>query len=161
MVVPPSVADNGTPDVSIAKLFRAWLLSTLVCAGLLALWVVLQAVLYGRTAHLWLNVINVAVPFAALFAVTLTIYMAVFGLIERWKASPVSRNAAVVLGAVLAPLSYAAIAAWFHESDDPQTLGGWIRFWAAHLPAVLVAMLPFAVAGAVFGLLWPGTRRRT
>jgi hypothetical protein len=105
--------------------------STLACAGLLALWVVFQAVLYGRTAHLWLNVINVAVPFAALFAVTLTIYMAVFGLIERWTASPVSRNAALVLGAVLAPLSYLATAAWFHESDDPQTLGAWIRFSAA------------------------------
>ncbi len=91
----------------IEKLFRPWLLSTLACAGLLALWVVLQAVLYGRTAHL-------------------------------------------------------AIAAWGHESDDPQTLGAWIRFWAAHArhaPAVLVAMLPFAVAGAVFGLLWSGTRR--
>jgi|SRR5690242_9803059 hypothetical protein len=110
MVVPPSVADNATPDVSIAKLFRAWLVSTLACAGLLALWGVVQAVLYGGTAHLWLNVINLGV---------------------------------------------------FHDSDDPQTLGAWIRFWTAHVPPVLVAILPFAVAGAVFGLLWPGTRRRT
>ena len=142
------------------RAFRAWLISVIACVVLLLLWVAGQQVLHGRLGHLMHNMLDVSVAFSAVFAVVaVAVYIPVFGVLSALLRERFGRIAAAIVGACLAPTSYLAIVWRSHEAEDPQTLSAWLADWTRHLPEVAAGILPFAIAGIVFGLLWSNGRQ--
>lgn len=149
------------------RAFQSWCFSALACLGLLAVWVVAAQLAVGRAAHLLPNMLDVSLAFGAIFAVVAAaVHVPVFTLLEAVLPRRLSRPVASSIGAGLAPVAHLGIAWRFREAEDPQTVTAWLIYWAAHLPELAIGILPFAAAGALFGLLWAGahdertTRRR-
>lgn len=141
----------------VVKAIRAWVGSVAASAGMWALWVAGMHLLTGRTDHLVHNAADVSLAFGGTFALTAAlVYIPAFSLIESLRRNALNRYATVAVGVALSPSAYVALAWRFREAPDPQTLGGWVVYWAGHIPGVVLGVLPFAIAGAVFGWLWRG-----
>jgi hypothetical protein len=137
------------------RAFRTWFLSALACMGLLAVWVAAAQLAVGRTAHLMHNMLDVSLAFGALFAAAAAaVYVPVFSLLESVLRRRLSRSVASAVGAGLAPVAYLGVAWRFREAEDPHTVTAWLTYCAARLPELAIGILPFAAAGALFGLLW-------
>jgi hypothetical protein len=147
--------------MTFAAAIRAWLGSVVACVVLLMAWVAVMQLLSGRMTHLVHNAVDVSIGFGGIFALTAAVvyvptFVAVRAFLGRWP----SRTTAALLGAALAPVAYLAIAWRFRESEGPQTLTALLQYWVLHLPEFAFGSLPFALAGAVFGILWSGGRHR-
>jgi hypothetical protein len=136
---------------------RVWLASVVVCGCVLAAWVATAQLLTGQMSHAVHNMVDVSFAFGAVFALTAAVvHVPVFIALSGLLVHPLRRAMAVFVGVGLAPAAYLAVAWRFRESEDPHTLATWAGYWAGHLPELVIGSLPFAVAGAVFGLLWSG-----
>ena len=147
--------------MSLIAVMRPPAQSTLACGALLAVWIAAAQLMTGRTSGLLHNMLDASIPFAAVFAAAgLVLYTPVFlltGVLVRRAFTPAL---ATLLGAVLAPAAYLAVAWTFRESQDPQTPGAFIRYWSTHLVDLALGALPFIVAGGLFGHCWSRQRER-
>lgn len=145
----------------VLRVVRAWLISVVACALLLVAWVVIDAGLSGRGEHAWRNAIDRAGAFAAIFgAVAATLHVPIFLILNVLAAERLTRAVAVLVGAALAPAVTLALATAFGGSTGPQTPLEWSRYWLDNPAAFLASVVPFAIAGGVFGLAWVGRRAR-
>ncbi len=136
---------------------RAWLTSVVACVCLLAAWVAASQLLVGRPSHVVHNMLDVSIAFGAVFAVTAAVlHVPVFLALSGLLVHPLRRTMAVLVGVGLAPAAYLAVAWRFRDAEDPHTVAAWAWYWAGHIPELVIGSLPFAVAGAVFGVLWSG-----
>jgi len=141
----------------LIKAARVWLTSVVACVCLFAAWVAVMQLLAGRPSHALHNMLDVSIAFGAVFAVTAAVlHVPVFMALSVLLADPLRRTAAILVGAALAPAAYLAVAWRFRESEGPQTIAALLRYWAGHVPELVIGSLPFALAGLVFGLLWSG-----
>ena len=131
----------------LSKPARALSISVLVTAALVAAWIVVAQALSGRWS------LYTSIDVGALFVVPLVVSVFVFCLpgfvlLTRLGNAWQSRTVAVLAGAVLSSLPAIIMLGLFMsgDSDSPQT----IAESAEYLPLVL----PFAIPGAVFGLVW-------
>ena len=139
-----------------ARAVRSWIGSVLTCIGALALWVMAAQTLSGRPEHLLHNMIDVSIAFGAVFAVVAAVlHVPVFAALGRLVQGPGRRFVAFAVGMGLTPAAYIAVAMTLRESEDPGTVTGWLSYWAGHPGELAIGLLPFMLAGAVFGLLWP------
>jgi hypothetical protein len=148
----------------LRRAVRSWFVSAFGCVALLGLSVAVGQLAVGRPAHLLHNMLNVSVAFGALFALAAAaVYVPVFTVLDAVLRRQLSRSVASAVGAGLAPAAYLGIAWRFREAEDPQTVTAWLAYWASHPPEFAIGILPFAAAGALFGVLWAGTNneRRT
>jgi hypothetical protein len=136
---------------------RVWLASVVVCGGVLAAWVATAQLLTGRMSHAVHNMVDVSFAFGAVFALTAAVvHVPVFIALSGLLVHPLRRAVAVLVGVGLAPAAYLAVAWRFRDAEDPHTVAPWAWYWAGHIPDLVIGSLPFAAAGAVFGLLWSG-----
>jgi hypothetical protein len=141
--------------MSVAGAFRAWLGSAVACVALLAAWVTAAQLLTGRMTHLAHNVVDVSIGFGGIFALTAAVlYVPVFAAVGAALHHHMTRAMGILIGIALAPAAYLAIAWRFRDSDSPQTITALVLYWVAHLPEFALGILPFAIAGALFGILW-------
>lgn len=134
---------------------RAWVISVLACALLLAALIIVQGAWWGRLAQAPANAVDIALAFGAVFAaVAATLHLPVFLILSITAASRLTRGVAALIGAALAPVVYLGVAMAFRESEGPQTALAWTRYWAQNPAAFLGGVVPFAIAGAIFGLAW-------
>jgi hypothetical protein len=84
------------------------------------------------------------------------VYIPTFILLDAFLRRPLKRPRAVLIGSMLALLPRLLIAWRFEESESATA---WLFYWARHLPQFPFAVLPFAIAGAVFGWLWCETEK--
>ena len=137
------------------KAARAWGLSVLAFMALLALWSVASHLATGRLSYLLHNTVDLALGFGAVFAVALAlVHVPIFALTDAFRSRRLTRRAAAWLGAALAPCGYLMIAWRFGEFDGRHSIAQWLLYSAAQLPAVMLALLPYVLAGALFGVLW-------
>jgi cytochrome bd-type quinol oxidase subunit 2 len=138
--------------MSYTKAARAWLGSVVTFAALLGAWfVAVQA--FGTVNDDVLRVAaRAAIGFAAIFAIAaVLVYIPTFSALEALSHRRLSRTRAIVLGVALALVPRLVVAWRFQESASP---AAWLLYWARHLARFPIGILPFAIPGAVFGLLW-------
>jgi hypothetical protein len=141
------------------RALTSWFASSLAVVVSLAVWVAAMEVSAARLEHLAHNIVDVSLAFGAMFAVTAAVlYVPVFSLLGAGLGPRLRRPLAAAIGLALAPAAYLAVAMQFREGEDPQTIAAWLTYWAANLPEVGIGILPFAVGGALFGLMWTGWR---
>jgi hypothetical protein len=139
----------------MAGAFRAWLGSAAACVAVLAAWVAAGQLLTGRMTHLVHNVVDISIAFGGIFALTAAVlYVPVFAAVGAALPHHMTRRVGILMGIALAPAAYLAIAWRFRESEGPQTITAVVLYWVRHLPEFAFGILPFAIAGAVFGILW-------
>jgi len=127
----------------LIKAARIWLASVVACVGVLAAWIAAAQLLAGRMSHVFHNMVDVSLAFGAVFAVVAAVvHVPVFIVLSALLADPLRRAVAILVGVGLAPAVFLAVGWRFRE------------FEAANLPELVSGSLPFAVAGAVFGMLW-------
>ena len=147
--------------MSVSGAFRAWLGSAVACIALLAAWVTAGQLLTGRMTQLAHNVVDVSIAFGGIFALTAAVlYVPVFAAVGAALRHHMTRTMGILMGIALAPAVYLAIAWRFRDSDGPQTISALVLYWIAHLPEFAFGMLPFAIAGALFGILWSRSTAR-
>jgi hypothetical protein len=141
----------------LTRPLRAWTLSVGTCIVLIAASVALTQTISGRRDHLLHNTLDVSIGVGLVFAlIAALLYLPIFGVVAAGFRQQVTRMRAVGLGAALAPIAYLAVLWRFRESEDPQTLAAWVGYWARH-PEITVGVLPFVVAGAIFGWIFSST----
>jgi hypothetical protein len=148
----------------MGRAIRAYVGSVLACAILLFVWTLGQHALSGRWDDAGRNAVDVALSFGGVFAVVAaTLHVPIFLILTSVARESLTRPVAVLVGAVLAPAVYLALALAFRESEGPQTPFEWVHSWAGNPGGLLAGIAPFALAGAVFGLawVWPGSRVRS
>jgi hypothetical protein len=139
----------------IGRAVRAWFLSVLACVALLFLWGLAQHALLGRWDSAGRTALDVSLAFGSVFAVVAaTLHLPIFLILTIFAPQRVTRTVAMTVGAGLAPVVYLAIAMAFNESDGPRNLFEWLRYWGRNPGNLLGGVLPFALAGALFGLAW-------
>jgi hypothetical protein len=82
------------------------------------------------------------------------LYVPTFSVLGGVLGPRLTRAVAVLVGAGLAPAVTVARGLVFREAGDPQTILGWLLYWVSNSVGLLVSSLPFAIAGALFGLFW-------
>ena len=93
------------------------------------------------------------------FAIGATfVYIPTFILLNRSLRRPLTRTRAVLIGGALGLVPRILIAWRFEESGLGTAL---VIDCVRRLPHFALSVLPFAIAGAVFGLLWYGKRGTT
>lgn len=65
-----------------------------------------------------------------------------------------TRRLGLLVGAGLAPAVTVARGLVFREAGDPQTILGWVLYWVTNAVGLLISSVPFAIGGALFGLVW-------
>lgn len=72
--------------------------------------------------------------------------------------------AAVPVGAALAVVPFAIVLLLLRESEDPESIGGYLRFWRRVPGELFLSFVPMAAAGAMLGWIigsrTPATSRR-
>jgi hypothetical protein len=133
--------------VALSKPARAVSISVLVTAALVAAWIVIAQALSGRWS------LHTSIDVGALFIVPLVVAVLVFCLpgfvlLTRLGNAWQNRTAAVLAGAVFSSVPAIIMLGLFMsgDSDSPQTI--------AESTEYLPLVLPFAIPGAVFGLVW-------
>jgi hypothetical protein len=134
---------------------RAWVLSVVACVGAWAAYVGAMQFVNGQTRTMWHNMFDVSLAFGSVFAVTAALlYIPTFSVLGGVLGPRLTRAAAVLVGAGLAPAATVALGLVFRDAEDPQTILGWLLYWASNSVWFLVSSIPFAIAGALFGLFW-------
>jgi hypothetical protein len=111
--------------------------------------------LSGRLEHLWKNALGLSLAFGSVFAfVAGLLYVPAFVVLSAVTGRLLTGVVAAVIGAALSPVVYLAVAWQFREAEDPQSVQAWILYWKSHLSEVIIGMLPFVGAGALFGWFW-------
>jgi hypothetical protein len=139
----------------IGRAVRAWGLSVLGCVALLFLWGLARHALLGRWDSAWRTALDVSLAFGSVFAVVAaTLHLPMFLILTIFAPQRITRTVAVTVGTALAPVVYLAIAMAFNESDGPRDVFEWMRYWGRHPGGLLAGVVPFALAGAVYGFAW-------
>jgi hypothetical protein len=86
------------------------------------------------------------------------VYIPTFILLDAFVRRPLNRRRALLVGGILALVPRLLIAWRFEEAESA---AAWLLYWVRHLANFPFAVLPFAIAGAVFGLLWCETGKNT
>jgi hypothetical protein len=134
---------------------RAWVLSIVACVGAWAAYVGGMQFVNGQTRTMWHNMFDVSLAFGSVFAVTAALlYIPAFSVLGRVLGPRLTRAAAVLVGAGLAPAATVVRGLVFREHGDPQTILGWLLYWITNSVGLLVSSVPFAIAGGLFGLFW-------
>ncbi len=135
------------------RVVRAWLGSVATCAVfLLVVWVVSVGDLRGPQNDLEQVTSFAFIGIGLAFAITAAgIYIPTFILFDTLLGTPLNRARAVLVGGILA-LVPRLLFAW--RVEESQSATAWLLYWARHLPQFPVTMLPFAIGGVAFGLLW-------
>lgn len=132
---------------------RAWSASVFTCACFLAAFTLIMHAIAGRWQQALHNVADMTVAFTAVFAVVAAVlYVPTFILLGCVLRERLTRPVAVIGGAMLASFVLLAVAMVFREGDAPQTAWQWAMYWAQNLPGVAIGLIPYAAAGAAFGL---------
>jgi hypothetical protein len=135
------------------RILRAWVVAVLICLGMMVMWGLIMTALTGRWEHAAHNIPDVTVAFTSVFAVVALASIPLFLIFER-VLRPLGVKTAVVAGVLVGAVGYLAIRRVFAESEDPQTIWGWVRYWAAHPLGFAASAAPFMAAGAIFGFAW-------
>jgi hypothetical protein len=61
---------------------------------------------------------------------------------------------AAAMSAASGPLALVVFVLLFRDTEGPQVVSEWLRYWATHLMDTAIGSLPFVIAGAVFGWSW-------
>jgi len=131
----------------------AWIGSVVTYAGiLLAGWVGTMG-LRGPQSDFEQRATAGLVGFCILFAMTSAlVYVPIFTFLDSWLRRPMNRTKALLVGAGLAIVPRLIMAWRFGEFESPTA---WVGYWVRHPTGFPLGFLPFVIAGAVFGLLWP------
>ena len=141
--------------MSFARASRAWILSVATCIGVTAAWMTASSVAKGRLDHIWHNTIDFSLALGSAYALTAAlVFFPAFAILAIVSPRMMRPIAATAVGAVLGPLALVAFVLIFRESEGPQTVSEWLRYWAAHLTDTAIGSLPFVIAGAMFGWSW-------
>jgi hypothetical protein len=141
--------------------FRAWIVSVVVSGCAIAIWMFVTQATFGHFDHLLHNVIDVTLGFGGVFAVVAAVvHVPVFVALSRFMRERLTAWRAVLIGTLLAPVTSAAITFTYRGSEDPETLFAMLRQWLRFAPEVALGMIPFALGGAVFGLVAARPARR-
>ena len=144
----------------IGKALRAWAGSVVTCAVLLlAVWGMAMQQLRGTqnissmpTERLEQAAAAFFMASGAAFGIAATIvYIPTFILLDALLRRRLNRTRAMLIGGILALVPRVLIA-W--RIDEAESATAWLLYWARHWPQFPLAVLPFAIAGAVFGWLW-------
>jgi hypothetical protein len=139
----------------IGRAVRAWGLSVLGCIALLFVWALAQHALVGRWHSAGRNALDVSLAFGSVFAVVAaTLHLPIFLILTIFARQQMTRTVAVTVGAALAPIVYLAVAMVFNDSDGPRNVFEWLRYWGRNPGGLLAGVVPFALAGAVYGFAW-------
>jgi membrane protease YdiL (CAAX protease family) len=125
---------------------------------MMALWGLIMTARTGRWEHAAHNIPDVTVAFTSVFAGVALAFIPLFLILER-VFRPSGVKTAVVAGVLLGAVGYLSIGVAFGESEDPQTVWGWVRYWAAHPRGFASSAAPFMAAGGIFGFAWMKGRR--
>lgn len=99
----------------------------------------------GQLASLVLVAALLAIPVLVCFLLSAAAWRFLSGRVPR-------RGVSVGLGILLSLIPSVLGILMFHDSDDPDSLRGYIQFWQRMPAAFVLGFLPYFVSGAVFGL---------
>ena len=117
----------------MATIIRAWVYAVFTCIGVIAVFASIMQALTGRWEHAWHNVTDVTAAFSVVFAfVAAFVCVPSFLLLGRVCRVATDRRLMASFGALLAPAVFIAFRIAFSESEDPQTILGWIHHWVQH-----------------------------
>jgi hypothetical protein len=146
----------------VATIIRAWVYSILTCIGVVAVFASIMQGLTGRWEHAWHNVTDVTAAFSVVFAlVAAVVCVPSFLLLGRLPRVATDRRLMASLGALAAPTAFMAFRIAFAESEDPQTILGWLEHWTHYPTELAVGSFPFLLPGAIFGLTWATRNQRS
>jgi hypothetical protein len=146
----------------MATIIRAWVYSVFTCIGVITVFASIMQALTGRWEHAWHNVTDVTAAFSVVFAcVAAFVCVPSFLLIGRVPRVATDRRLMASFGALVAPMAFIAFRIAFAESEDPQTIWGWIQHWAQHPTELAVGSFPFLIPGAIFGFTWSTRNQRS
>jgi hypothetical protein len=131
------------------------MVSILTCMGVTAVWMAASSVATGRSGPVWHNVVDLSLAFGSAYALTATlVFLPAFAVLTMVSARLLTPIAAAAVGAALGPLALVAFVLLFPESESPQAVSEWLRYWTTHPADTAIGSLPFVIAGAVFGWSW-------
>jgi uncharacterized membrane protein YedE/YeeE len=84
-----------------------------------------------------------------------------FLLLGRVPRVAADRRLMALVGALVAPIAFIAFRIAFAESEDPQTVWGWIQHWVHHPTELAAGSFPFLIPGAIFGFTWSARNQRS
>ena len=142
----------------MGRILRVWVVAVLACLGMMAVWGLIMTARTGRWQHAAHNIPDLTVAFTSVFAVVALAFIPLFLILERVPRLSGAKTA-VIAGVLLGAVAYLAIGMVFGESEDPQTVWGWVRYWAGRPRGFALSSAPFMAAGAIFGFVWMKGRR--
>jgi hypothetical protein len=143
-------------------ILRAWVLSVLTCAGVVAAVASIMQALTGRWEHAWHSVADITAGFTVVFAfVAALVCVPSFLLLDRVFRVATDQRLMTLVGALVAPVVLMAFRITFAESEDPQTIWGWLPYWLHHPAELVFGSLPFIAPGAIFGFTWSARNQRS
>jgi hypothetical protein len=151
--------------MTTVRVGRAWLVSVATCVAVLAIWSVAMQAMTGRWGHLWNNMLNVTVAFGGLFAIVAAVlYVPAFFALGRIVRPPLTPGHGAAIGVLLAPVMLMVLGVTFRDSAESVggAIVGLLQFWSRQPAEFVLGLIPYAIAGAVFGFIGAApTRVRT